>query len=204
MTEFERQQAVAGGFLWYDTEAYLAHQAEVKDKVYALNMLKPSETQKRQELIRQIFGSVGEDVCLNPPLQLAVGSTVTIGAGTYINSGLTLIDDGKITIGQGCLLGTGVTLCTTGHPIDPAERAKGSMYSFPITIEDGAWIGAGALLLPGITIGRYAVVGAGSVVTKDVPPYTVAAGNPCHPLREIGERDKMYYFKGHKFQDQGI
>ena len=83
------------------------------------------------------------------------------------------------------MLGTGVTLCTTGHPIDPEARAKGGMYSFPITIGDGAWIGAGAIILPGITIGKYAVIGAGSVVTKDVPDYTIAAGNPCKPIRKI-------------------
>lgn len=197
-TECERQKAIAEGSLWYDTDEYLAHQAEVKDLMYEFNMSKPSEVQKRQEIIKQMFGSVGEDVWINQPLTLAVGSTVTIGKGTYINSGLVLIDDYKITIGEGCLFGTGVTLCTTGHPIDPEERAKGSMYSFPITIGDGAWIGAGVIVLPGIHIGKYAVIGAGSVVTKDVPDYTVAAGNPCRVIREINERDKEFYFKNHR------
>lgn len=163
MTEQERLDRISEGLLWYDTDEYLAHQAKVKDLMYDFNMSKPSETEKRAGLIREMFGSVGKDVWINQPLTLAVGSTVTIGDGTYINSGMTFIDDYKITIGKGCLFGTNVTLCTTGHPIDPEERAKGSMYSFPITIGDGAWIGAGAIILPGITIGEYAVIGAGSV-----------------------------------------
>ncbi len=145
--------------------------------------------------------SLAGQVTFNQPLTLAVGSTVTIGDGTYINSGMTFIDDYKITIGKGCLFGTNVTLCTAGHPIDPEERAKGSMYSFPITIGDGAWIGVGAIILPGITIGEYAVIGAGSVVTKDIPAYTIAAGNPCKPIRKIDDHDKEYYFKEHRFDE---
>lgn len=145
--------------------------------------------------------SLAGQVTFNQPLTLAVGSTVTIGDGTYINSGMTFIDDYKITIGKGCLFGTNVTLCTTGHPIDPEERAKGSMYSFPIPIGDGAWIGVGAIILPGITIGEYAVIGAGSVVTKDIPAYTIAAGNPCKPIRKIDDHDKEYYFKEHRFDE---
>lgn len=172
--------------------------------MYDFNMSKPSETEKRAGLIREMFGSVGKDVWINQPLTLAVGSTVTIGDGTYINSGMTFIDDYKITIGKGCLFGTNVTLCTTGHPIDPEERAKGSMYSFPITIGDGAWIGAGAIILPGITIGEYAVIGAGSVVTKDIPAYTIAAGNPCKPIRKIDDHDKEYYFKEHRFKMSNV
>lgn len=204
MTEAERQARIAAGCLWEDTEEYLAQQARVKDLMYEFNMSKPSEVERRRGLMREIFGSVGENVWINQPITLAVGSTVTIGAGTYINSGLTLIDDYNITIGAGCLFGTNVTLCTTGHPIDPGARATGHMYSFPIVIGDGAWIGAGAIVLPGVTVGRYAVVGAGSVVTRDVPEYTVAAGNPCRAIRRIGERDRAFYWRDRRFEELGI
>ena len=202
MTERERWERISNGYLWEDTDEYLAHQAKVKDLMYEFNHSRPSEVDRRRELMKRLFGSVGDNVWINQPLMLAVGETVTIGEGTYINSGLTLIDDYRITIGKGCLFGTNVTLCTTGHPIDPEERARCGMYSFPITIGDGAWIGAGAIILPGITIGKYAVVGAGSVVTKDVPDYTVAAGNPCRPLRKIDARDKEYYWKNRRFDEQ--
>ena len=202
MTESERQARVAGGYLWNDTEEFLAHQAKVKDLMYEFNNSRPSEVEKRQALMHRIFGSVGDRVWINQPLMVTVGTTVTIGEGTYINAGLTLIDDTTVTIGKGCLFGTNVTLCTTGHPIDPEARAQETMYSFPITIGDGAWIGAGAIILPGITIGKYAVIGAGSVVTHDVPDYTVAAGNPCRPLRRIDARDKEYYWKNRRFDEQ--
>ena len=204
MTEQERQRRIVAGYLWEDTEEYIAHQAWVKDLMYDFNTSRPSEVDKRRALMKQMFGEVGENVWINQPLTLAVGSTVRIGEGTYINSGLILIDDYEITIGKDCLFGTGVTLCTTGHPIDPEERAKGGMYSFPIAIQDGAWIGAGAILLPGVTVGRYAVVGAGSVVTRDVPDYTVAAGNPCRHLRRIDARDREYYWKDRRFDDQAL
>ena len=202
MTERERQARIAAGYLWEDTDEYIAHQARVKDLMYEFNTSKPSEVDKRRGLMKQMFGYVGENVWINQPLTLAVGSTVRIGKGSYINSGLVLIDDYNITIGEGCLFGTGVTLCTTGHPIDPEMRAKGGMYSFPIVIGDGAWIGAGAIVLPGITIGKYSVVGAGSVVTRDIPDYTVAVGNPCRPIRKINERDKEYYWKDRRFDEQ--
>ena len=204
MTEQDRQRRAENGFLWLDTEEFLAHQAKVKDLMYEFNMSRPSEIELRQGLMKKMFGSVGENVWINQPLMLTVGSTVTIGDGTYINAGLTLIDDCRVTIGKGCLFGTNVTLCTTGHPIDPEERAKCTMYSFPITIGDGAWIGAGAIILPGIHIGKYAVIGAGSVVTKDVPDYTVAAGNPCRPLRKINEHDKEYYWRDRRFDEAPI
>ncbi|MBQ8973312.1 MAG: sugar O-acetyltransferase [Clostridia bacterium] len=202
MTEQQRMERIANGYLWEDTDEYLAHQARVKDIMYAFNSSKPSEVEKRKKWIQEMFGAVGENVWINQPLTLAVGSTVSIGEGTYINSGLTLIDDYNITIGKGCLFGTNVTLCTTGHPIDPEKRAEGSMYSFPIAIGDGAWIGAGAIVLPGVTIGRYAVIGAGSVVNKDIPDYTVAVGNPCKPLRKINDHDKEYYWKDRRFDEQ--
>ena len=125
MTEQERQRRIVAGYLWEDTEEYIAHQAWVKNLMYDFNTSRPSEVDKRRALMKQMFGEVGENVWINQPLTLAVGSTVRIGEGTYINSGLILIDDYEITIGKDCLFGTGVTLCTTGHPIDPEERAKG-------------------------------------------------------------------------------
>ena len=202
MTEKERQERIAKGYLWEDTQEYIAQQARVRDVMYGFNVSRLSELEKRNALVRQMFGSAGEDVWVNQPLTLAVGSTVTIGEGTYINSGLILVDDYEITIGKGVLIGTNVTLCTTGHPIDPERRTEGTMYSFPITIGEGAWIGAGAIVLPGVTIGSYAVIGAGSIVNKDIPDYTVAVGNPCRPIRKIDERDKEYYWKDRRFDEQ--
>ncbi len=188
------------GLLWGDTDEYLEEQARAKDLMYEFNMSRPSDVEKRAKLIPQIFNVQGE-VFIQQPITLARGKTVTIGNGTWINSGLTLIDDYKITIGQGCILATNVTIATCGHPIDPVARAKGAMYAFPVTIGNNVWIGANVTILPNVTIGDHCVIGAGSVVTKDIPANTVAAGNPCRVLREIGEYDKQFYFKGHSFDD---
>lgn len=114
---------------------------------------------------------------------------------------LTLIDDWKITIGKNVLVGPSVTISTTGHPVSPAHRADG-MYSFPVTIKDNLWIGANVVILPGVTIGENSVIGAGSVVTKDIPANAVAFGAPCRVRRKISERDDEFSFRDRRFDEQ--
>ncbi len=202
MTMEERK---AAGLLWTDTEEYLEAQAKGKDLMYEFNQLRPSEVEKRDEIMRKLFGSVGENVWMQQPVMVVCGSNVTIGNNCYFNAGTTLLDDYKIVIGNNVLISPNVTIITTGHPLHPEMRMHGEMYSAAVTIEDDAWIGACVTLLPGVTIGRGAMVGAGSVVTKDVPPMTVAVGNPCKVLRAIGERDREYYFHDRKFsENEGI
>ena len=156
---------------------------------------------EREALLHDIFGEVGENVWLNSPLSATIGKYVTIGSGTYANMNLTLIDDWKITIGKNVLIGPNVMLCTTGHPIHPAHRMDG-MYSFPITIGDNVWIGGNVMVLPGVTIGENSVIGAGSVVTRDIPANVVAFGAPCKVYREITDRDAEYYFGDRRFDEQ--
>lgn len=192
MTMEERMQK---GYLWTDTGAYLEEQARAKDLMYEFNHTRPSETEKRDEIIKELFGTVGDSVWIMQPITLARGKTVHIGSGTYINSNLTLVDDYEIYIGEGCLIAPNVTICTTGHPVHPELRPNGEMYSFPVKIGNGVWIGSGAIILPGVTIGDNAVIGAGSIVTKDVPANVIALGNPCKVLREITDRDKEYYYR---------
>ncbi|MDY5987319.1 DapH/DapD/GlmU-related protein [Sporofaciens sp. SGI.106] len=165
------------------------------------NALPPEDMDGRAALLPEIFGEVGENVWIVPPLSAAVGKYVSIGEGTYANMNLTLIDDWKITIGKNVLIGPNVTLSTTGHPIHPAHRADG-MYSFPVTIGDNVWIGANVIVLPGVTIGENSVIGAGSVVTKYIPANVVAFGVPCKVYREINEHDKEYYFRDRRFDEQ--
>ena len=126
---------------------------------------------------------------------------IVIGDGCYFNMGATLIDDWKITIGNHVMFGPNVTVCTTGHAISPKHRGDG-MYSFPITIKDGVWLGANVVVMPGVTIGENSVIGAGSVVTKDIPDNVVAFGVPCKVYRKINERDEEYYFGDHRFDEQ--
>lgn len=198
MTEQERMKQ---GYMWEDDEENLALQAKCKKLVKKFNDLPTEAMAEREAVVHEIFGEVGEHVWLNSPLTVAVGKYVSIGSGTYANMNLTLIDDWKITIGKNVLIGPNVTLCTTGHPIDPAHRQDG-MYSFPITIGDNVWLGGNVMVLPGVTIGENSVIGAGSVVTKDIPANVVAFGSPCKVYREINEHDKEYYFGDRRFDEQ--
>lgn len=195
MTEAEK---MANGYLWVDTEEYLQEQARAKDLMYEFNQSRPSEVKKREEIVKKLFGYVGENVCIQQPITIARGSLVSIGADTYINSNLTLVDDYKITIGEGCLIAPNVVISTTGHPVDPVLRKKG-MYSFPVNIGNNVWIGMGAMILPGVTIGDNSIIGAGSVVSRDIPANVIAFGAPCRVIREFNEHDKEYYFRDRKF-----
>lgn len=198
MTEQEKMKK---GYLWSDDEENLAMQAHTKGTVSKFNSLPPENMKERAALLKEIFGNVGENVWIVPPLTAAIGKYVSIGDGTYANMNLTLIDDWKITIGKNVLIGPNVTLCTTGHPVHPKHRADG-MYSFPVTIEDNVWIGANVVVLPGVTIGENSVIGAGSVVTKDIPANVIAFGSPCKVYRKINEQDEEYYFKDRRFDEQ--
>ena len=198
MTEQEKMKK---GYIWNDDEENLAQQAQCKALVRKFNELPTDALEEREVLLHAIFGEVGINVWLNPPLTAAVGKYVSIGEGTYANMNLTLIDDWKITIGKNVLIGPNVTICTTGHPIHPAHRLDG-MYSFPVTIGDRVWIGGNVMILPGVTIGENSVIGAGSIVNKDIPANVVAVGNPCKVLREITDRDAEYYFGDRRFDDE--
>ena len=198
MTEQEKMKR---GYIWEDDEENMALQATCKAAVRRFNALPPDDMEGREKLLHEIFAEVGEHVWIVPPLTCAVGKYVTIGSGTYANMNLTLIDDWQITIGKEVLIGPNVTLCTTGHPIHPSHRMDG-MYSFPITIGNRVWLGANVVVLPGVTIGDGSVIGAGSVVTHDIPSGVVAFGSPCKVYRAITDKDAEYYFKDRRFDEQ--
>lgn len=198
MTEQEKMKQ---GYLWKDDEENMALQARAKELIKKFNDLPSDDMKGRENLLHDIFGNVGENVWICPPLTAAVGKYVSIGSGTYANMNLTLIDDWKIEIGENVLIGPNVTISTTGHPISPSHRADG-MYSLPVKIGNNVWIGANSIIMPDVTIGDNSVIGAGSVVTKDIPANVVAFGTPCKVYREIDEHDEEYYFKNRRFEDQ--
>lgn len=191
MTQDER---MARGYLWYDTNEYFEEQARAKDLLWEFNHSRPSETEKRKQLQKQIFGAVGDHTIIQQPVTAMRGCTVKIGDCCYLNSNAIFVDDIEITLGDGVLFGPNVTVSTTGHPVDPDLRATGAMYSYPVHIGDRVWVGANTVIMPGVTIGADTVIGAGSVVTRDVPAGVVAFGNPCRVRREITERDREYYY----------
>lgn len=198
MTEQERMKA---GYIWLDDDENMAMQARARELVTRFNALPAEANRERMEMNDEMFGSCGRNVWIVPPMKFTIGKHISIGEGCYFNQGITFIDDWKIEIGDHCLFGPNVTLCTTGHPVSPKHRMDG-MYSFPIKIGNNCWIGANVVILPNVTIGDNSVIGAGSIVTKDIPANVVAFGAPCHVFREINEKDDEYYFPGHRFADQ--
>ena len=199
------RERMANGKLWTDMcEGLPEDRLHGKRLMFEFNRTGPDEIEKRTELMQKMFGAVGRDCWIEPPIYFAYGSNVFLGDGVYVNFNLTLVDDCKITIGNGVLFGPNVTISVTGHPIDPELRAKGYMYASPVNIGDHVWIGSGAVICPGVTIGVNTVIGAGSIVTKDIPPNVVAVGNPCRVLRTINEHDMKYYYKDRKITREDL
>ena len=166
-----------------------------KDLADSFNTTGPRDIERRDALLRQIFGAVGQDVWIEPPLHLAYGTPTTFGNHVYANFGLTLIDDGPIRIGDHVMFGPHVTITATGHPAHPDLRRDGTQFSAPVTLEDDVWVGACATILPGVTIGRGSVIAAGAVVGGDVPPMVVAGGVPARVLRPITEADRQWTYR---------
>lgn len=192
----------------YTGELYLPNDEEIVtqqtlclEKLYEYNMTRPTETDKRLSLLKEMFAEIGENCYIEPPFHSNWGGRhCHFGKNVYANFNLTCVDDTHIYVGDYTKFGPNVTLATAGHPILPELREQAYQYNFPIHIGKNCWIGAGAIILPGITIGDNVVVGAGSVVTKDLPDNVVAVGNPCKVLRHINEKDKIFYFKDRKIK----
>ena len=177
----------------------MQEQTKCLDRLYEFNMTRPTEFEKRKVMLKEMFAEIGEGCYIEPPFHSNFGGAhVHFGKNIYANFNLTLVDDTHIYVGDYTMFGPNVTIATAGHPILPELREKAYQYNMPINIGKNCWIGAGVIILPGITIGDNVVIGAGSVVTKDLPSNVVAVGNPCHILREVNDHDKEYYFKTRK------
>lgn len=174
----------------------VSEQNEYLELLYDYNATRPAEAEKRQSLLKQMFAEIGENCYIEPPFHANWGGHhVHFGNQVYANFGLTCVDDGHIYIGDYTMIGPNVTVATAGHPILPQLREETYQFNLPVHIGKNVWIGAGALILPGVKIGDSSVIGAGSVVTKDIPDHVVAVGNPCRVLRAISERDRYYYYR---------
>lgn len=160
------------------------------------NTLGLGDEKRITELLKLSFAEVGEGTFIQPPYYANWGgANVHLGSDVYANFNLTLVDDGHIYIGDKTMIGPNVTIATAGHPILPSLREKAMQYNIDVHIGRNVWIGAGSVILPGITVGDNSVIGAGSVVIKDIPANVVAVGNPCRVMREIGKRDEEFYYK---------
>ncbi len=180
-------------------EEIMVDQLKRLDRLYEFNKTRPTELDKRQALMKEMFAEIGDNCYIEPPFYSNMGAGhVHFGNNIYCNFGVTMVDDTHIYVGDCTMFAPSVVVATAGHPILPELREKGYQYNAPVHIGRNCWIGAGALIMPGVTIGDNSVIGAGSVVTKDVPSNVIAVGNPCRVLRKIDERDREYYFKDKK------
>ena len=180
-------------------EEIMAEQVVCMQKLWEYNQIQPKDMDKRFAKLQDMFAEIGEGSYIEPPLHANFGGKhVHFGKNVYANYNLTMVDDTHIYVGDNTMIGPNVTIATAGHPIDPALRDVQAQFNMEVHIGRNVWIGGGCVLLQGVSIGDNTVIGAGSIVTKDIPANVVAYGNPCRVIREIGEHDRKYYYRDRK------
>lgn len=164
----------------------LEEQIQYQEKLYDYNQTRPSEQKKRTNLLKEMFAEIGENCYIEPPFHANFGGHhCHFGKNVYANYNLTAVDDTHIYVGDNTMIAPNVILASAAHPLDPEERRKGYQYNQPVHIGKNCWLGAGVIVVPGVSIGDDTVIGAGSVVTKDIPSGVVAVGNPCRVIKEV-------------------
>lgn len=198
----EIKRRMQTGELYHCNDAELIkEQIACLDKLFEYNQLRPSQQEEKQKLLKEMFAEIGEGCYIETPFHANwAGRYVHFGNHVFVNFNLTMVDDCRIDIGDHVLIAPNVTLATATHPIHPELRSEQGQYNLPIKIERNVWIGANSTILPGVTIGENSVIGAGSVVTKDIPANVVAVGNPCRVMRPITDNDRKFYLKDHPIQ----
>lgn len=184
MNEKEKAQA---GLLYdanYDPEL-IAERDRCKEMCYRYNQLPPSSKSERNALMRELLGRTGGELLIEQPFYCDYGYNIEVGENFYMNVNGVILDGARVTFGNNVFVAPNCGFYTAGHPLDIAQRNQGLEYARPIRIGNDVWIGAGVSVLPGVTIGDGAVIGAGSVVNRDIPPHTLAVGNPCRVIREL-------------------
>lgn len=197
MNQKERMLAGLPYKAWMD--GLSEERMENKRKIYDYNLTRPDDVEKQDEIIRSILGKAGKNVHIEAPFHCDYGKNITVGDNFFANYNCTILDVGNVVIGDNVMFAPNVSIYTAGHPIHPDSRNSGYEYGIAITIGDNVWVGGNVVITPGVKIGNNVVIGAGSVVTKDLPDNVIAVGNPCRVLREITEADREYYFKNQKF-----
>lgn len=172
-----------------------------KEICFDYNNTRPMDVKRKDELLHKLLGTCGESIWMEAPIHFAYGCNTHVGDHVYANFNLTVVDDGECRIGNYVMFAPNVVISTTGHPIHPSFRDKGAQFSLPVVIKDHVWIGSNVTIMPGVTIGENSVIGAGSVVTRDIPDNVVACGVPCRVMRAITEEDRLYSRPGMKLNE---
>lgn len=199
----EMKDRMHTGEIYYpNDESIMDVQIKCLDKLYDFNNTRPTQLKLREEMLKDMFAEIGSNCYIEPPFHANWGGKhVHFGDNIYANFGLTLVDDTHIYVGSYTMFGPNVVIATAGHPILPSLREKAYQYNMSVHIGSNCWLGAGVIVIPGVTIGDNCVIGAGSVVTKDIPADSVAYGNPCRVTRKINEHDRKFYFKDRKIPE---
>ena len=197
MNQKERMLAELPYKAWMD--GLSEERMENKKRIFRFNHLPPEDVEEQDLLIRKILGKTGDYVHIEAPFHCDYGYNIEVGENFFANYNLTVLDVGKVRIGKNAQIAPNVSIYTAGHPVHPDTRNSGYEYGISVTIGDDVWIGGNVVILPGVTIGDRAVIGAGSVVTGNIPANAIAAGNPCKVIRMITEADRDYYYKDRRF-----
>ena len=182
-------------------ESVMEEQKVCRRILQRLNTVDRSDFDSIGKIVEELLGK-SENAFINPPFYCDYGTHIEIGKNFLANYNCTIIDVAKVKIGNNCQFAPNVSIYTAGHPIHPVSRNSLYEYGISVTIGDNVWIGGNTVILPGVHIGSNTVIGAGSVVTKDIPDWVVAAGNPCRVVKQITEEDKKYYYKDQEFDDE--
>lgn len=181
--------------------AVMEEQKRTRKILHRLNTVDPSDFDEIGRLVKELFGK-SDKAFVNPPFYCDYGFHIETGKNFFANYNCTIIDVARVTIGDNCQFASNVSIYTAGHPVHPDSRNSLYEYGIGVSIGDNVWIGGSTVILPGVHIGSNTVIGAGSVVTKDIPDWVVAAGNPCKVIRKITEEDRRYYYKDRQFDDE--
>jgi maltose O-acetyltransferase len=186
MDEWDKMLA---GALYHAGDAELLRARQrARSLAWQFNRTAPDDEHGRRQALAALLGRCGEGVHVEPPFRCDYGVNIELGDAVYINMNCIVLDCAKVRLGARVLVGSGVQIVTATHPLDVTQRRAGLEFALPVTVDDDAWIGAGALVCPGVSIGARSVIGAGSVVVRDIPADVVAVGNPCRVLRPLASR----------------
>ncbi|MDO4632474.1 MAG: sugar O-acetyltransferase [Eubacteriales bacterium] len=199
MNQIERRDA---GLPYIADESVMEQMKQARRLTQELNTVDRSDYKKIAELTKKLLGK-SEGAMINPPFYCDYGYHIEVGKNFFANYNCTILDVAKVTIGDNCQMAPNAAIYTAGHPVHPDTRNTAYEYGIPVTIGDNVWIGGNAVICPGVHIGNNVVIGAGSVVTKDIPDWSIAAGNPCRVIRKITEADRKLYFGKLEFDDEG-
>ena len=181
----EIKRKMHSGEIYYESEETYKEQEYYNHLNFQYNQLPPTEHEKKRECLEKLFGSVGENVSITQPVHANWGKNTHLGDGVYTNFNLCLVDDTTINIGSDTMIGPNVTIITASHPLDATQRRNKAQFNQPVNIGENVWIGANVTIFPGVTIGDNTVIGAGSIVTKNIPANVLAYGTPCKEIKKI-------------------